>query len=195
MATEILVTVKTNGQIVFGDHAGDFAPATANVLAIGTPTEVQLAMAGVAAGEARQSAKVTLPDPRPAHYSFIASPEMATSVVAGETIALYWAPSTNSIAANGNPGGVSGSDADYTGTAASTMEESLKQLQYIGVFVLTDDATGTVQIAVCIGGEEFRPRERYGSLIVVNRSTVAAHSDDVEWGIYMDPHDVPEFQA
>ena len=59
MANEILVKVGT--QILFGDHAGDYVGGTGNnKLEIGTPTDVQIACASLAAGAARQSAKVDL---------------------------------------------------------------------------------------------------------------------------------------
>ncbi len=175
MPNEVLI--KTGTQLSFADHAGDFSPTAANDLEQGTPTNVQLALASVADAAARQSAKVDLGATRAAQFSVVAAIEFAATPTAGEVVELYWAASPDSTAANGNPGGASGSDAAYSGTAASTLAESVKQLQWVGNFVCTDDATTTIQIAH-VG--MFSPLERYGSLIVKNESGAAIHSDDVE---------------
>jgi hypothetical protein len=84
---------------------------------------------------------------------------------------------------------VSGSDAAYSGYS-SNLAASVLQLDLIGVFVCTAQATGTVQVAE-IG--YFSPSERYGSLIVKNESAAAFHSDDVESHVVFDPI-VPEIQ-
>lgn len=181
MANEVLQKVGT--QISFADHAGDFAPAAANSLEQGTPTDVQLSLASVADDAARQSAKFDFGATRAAQFSLMAAMEIAATPVAGQTIEFYLAPSPDATAANGNPGGVSGSDAAYTGYS-SNLDNSLKQLLFIGAMVVTAQATGTVQIGF-IG--VFSPPERYGSLIVVNRSGASLHSDDVEIHVVIGP--------
>ena len=130
MANQVLVEVGNS--ISFADHAGDFSPAAANNLEQGTPTDCQLSLLSLSNTAARQSAKVDLGENRARRYSVMAAFEFAATPTAGEVVELYWAPSPNSTAANGNPGGASGSDSAYSGTGASTLAESVEQLQFIG---------------------------------------------------------------
>lgn len=194
MATSKNLVAEMDGtpkQISFADHAGDFSPA--NSLEFGTPTDCQLSMASVATGAARQSAKVDLGAVRALLYAVRASFEFAATPTAGHVVSLYWNNSSNSTAANGNMGNASGSDAAYAGYS-SNLAATLPQLQFIGDFVMTAQATGTIQYG-SVG--TFMPRERYGSLIVVNHlagSGAAFHSDDVECNVVFDPI-VPQGQA
>lgn len=181
MPNEVLL--KTGTQLSFADHAGDFAPAAANSLEQGTPTDVQLSLASVADAAARQSAKFDLGATRADWYKIMAAFELAATPTAGEIIELYIGWSPDATAANGNPGGLSGSDAAYTGYS-SNLAASVKQLQLVGTFVCTAQATGTVQIADC---GLFTPAERYGVLVVKNESGAAFHSDDVESHVVFDP--------
>lgn len=174
MANEVLL--KTGDQFSFADHAGDFSATAANDLEQGTPTDVQLSLASVADDAARQSAKFDLGATRAGYYSVVAAIEFAATPTAGEIVEFYVAWSPDATAANGNPGGCSGSDAAFTGYS-SNLDDSLKQLDLVGVMTTTVQATTTVQIAA-VGG--FVPKERYGCLVVVNRSGAALHSDDVE---------------
>lgn len=183
MATNDIKLVTGATQISFADHAGDFSPAAANVLESGTPTDVQISLASVADGAARQSAKFDFGATRAEEYTVLAALEFAATPTAGEVIELYLAPSTNSTAANGNPGGVSGSDGAYSGYS-SNLADSVKELMLIGLFVNTAQATGTVQKAVC---GRFRPPTRYGTLVVKNESGASLHSDDVEMNVVFDP--------
>ncbi len=70
------------------------------------------------------------------------------------------------------------------------MAASILQLDWIGNFVCTAQATPTVQVAE-VG--IFSPTERYGSLVVRNESAAAFHSDAVESHVVLDPI-MPEFQ-
>jgi hypothetical protein len=193
MANKVLVQEMdaTPPQITFADVGGDFGPTAANDLrhATAADTEVQITLAALADGAARQSAKVDLGEHRAAEYHVRAAFEIAATPTAGDVIELYWAPSQHATAANGNPGGASGADAAYAGYA-SNMAASVLQLQFIGVFVCTANATATVQV-----GEVgvFSPPERYGSLIVRNESNAALHADDVEIHVVFDPI-IPEIQ-
>lgn len=186
MANEILQKVGT--QILFGDHSGDYVGGSGNnKLEIGTPTDVQISCANLAAGAARQSAKVDLGAKRPRAYSIMMSLEMATDPIAGETVDLYWSPSPSSSAAVANGGGCSGADAAYAGYVASTLAEGLANLIFIGSMNLAvmNDADGVPQLEM-IG--VFSPPDRYGSLVVVNGSAADNfHSDDVEFGVSFQP--------
>jgi hypothetical protein len=191
MATKTLVQEMddTPPQICFADVGNDFSPTAANDLRKGTDTECQLSLASVADSAYRQSAKVDLGEHRAQAYMVRAAFELAATPTAGDVISLYWAPSSSSTAATGNAGGVSGSDAAYTGYS-SNADDSVEQLVHIGDFICTVQATTTVQVAE-VG--MFMPSERYGSLVVRNESGAAFHSDDVECHVVFDPI-VDEFQ-
>lgn len=167
----------------FADHAGDFSPAAGSSLEHGTPTDVQLSLASVANNAARQSAKADLGANRPEAFAVYAAFEFAATPTAGNVVELWWNPSHSSTAANANVGGCSGSDAAYAGYS-SNLDASIKQLQYIGDFVCTAQATATVQVAR-VG--TLYPEQRYGSLVVYNKSGAAFHSDDVECHVVFEP--------
>jgi len=169
--------------ISFADHANDFAPTAANAIELGTPTDVAIQLASVANNAARQSAKADLGANRYELYEVWAAFELAATPTAGNVIELWWAPSPSGTAGTANPGGVSGTNAAYTGYS-SNLDASIKQLQYIGDFVCTAQATATVQVAR-VG--LLRPRHRYGSLVVYNKSGAAFHSDDVECNVVFYP--------
>jgi hypothetical protein len=189
MVSKILVQEQdgTPKQIVFADHAGDFNPTAANDLRISddgsNEADYDVELANVADDAAGQSVKADLGENRAVEYSVRAAFEFAATPTAGETVELYWAPSHKAAAGSGNPGNVTGADAAYSGYS-SNLDASLKQLEFIGAFVVTTQATATVQVGeVAV----FAPGERYGSLIVVNRSGSAFHSDDVESHVVFDP--------
>jgi hypothetical protein len=171
-------------QICFADHANDFAPATGNSLEQGTPTDVEMQMASVTDGAACQSDQVDLGASRPQKFDVSACLEFAATPNAGDIVELYWAPSPDGTAANGNPGGVSGSKGAYTGDS-SNLAAAVKQLQYIGPFICTEVATSEdVQIAN-VG--VLKPKHRYGTLVMKDESGANMHSDDVEMHIVFDP--------
>ena len=93
MANEVILSNPT-GQLLFADHAGDFgaAPATAaNTLIIGTPTDIQIDLTGIAAsGGARASSKSASLDSRPALYSVDTCIEFETAPADGGTVDFYW---------------------------------------------------------------------------------------------------------
>ena len=172
---------KVGDQLCFRDST-DFNPAAANDLTQ-SPTNVQIDCTSLADAAARQSDKIDLGARRAPAYAVMAAFEIAATPTAGDLIELYWAPSPDATAANGNPGGVSGADAAYAGYSAN-LAASVKQLQLIGTFVCTAQATGTIQIAF-VG--VFSPTERYGTLVVKNESAAAFHSDMVETHVVFDP--------
>jgi hypothetical protein len=177
-----LVQKTGTPQISFADHP--LTPSTANVLEVGTPTDVQITLANLSNGAARQSNQVDLGATRAAKYNVIACLEFAVAPTVGAIVELYWAPSGNSTAANGNPGGVSGSDAAYTGDS-SNLDDAVKQLYYIGPFVCTEVEDTEGQQIADIG--ILTPKERYGTLVVKNESGQALHSDDVEMNVVFNP--------
>jgi len=181
MANEVLLKVGT--QISFADHAGDFSPAAGTSLEQGTPTDVQISLASVADTAGRHSAKVDLGATRARAYSVMASFEFAATPTSGAVVELYWAPSPDSTAANGNPLSITGADAAAP-SGLGTLAELVAACLHIGNFVTTDDATTSVQTAYV---STFSPPERYGCLIVKNESGAAFHSDDVECHVVFNP--------
>ena len=181
MALPDTAVVQVGTQIVFANTA-EHSPSTNNNL--GTRTD-QIDLGGtVGTLTARQSDQVDLGASRAFGYSVVAAIEFATAPADGDTVDFYWAPSNNATAAVANPGGVSGADGAYTGTAGSTITESLAQCMYIGSLSCTNDATTTVQIGY-IGS--FMPPERYGTLVVYNNTGVSYHSDAVEMSVSLTP--------
>lgn len=183
-----ILNVVGDGQILFRDST-DYSPAAANTLTQGSPTAVQLDLTSVANSAARQSDKADLGANRPVGYWVRAAFEFAATPTAGEFVELWWAPSQSATAANGNPGGVSGSDSAYTGYS-SNLGDSVLQLLFVGRFTVTAQATGTVQTAEC---GYFKPPTRYGSLVAYNRSGASFHSDMVESSVVFQP-DYPQVQ-
>jgi len=196
MANKVLIQAVDGvpKQICFADHAADFsAPTAANDLRVTTDgsqeTDVQFDFASVADAAYRQSTKFDFGADRAEFYNARGAFEFAATPVAGERVYLYLAPSHSATAGTGNPGGVSGADGAYTGYS-SNAAASAKQLLLIGVGYVTAQATATVQI---IEFGVFSPPERYASLVALNDSGAAMHSDAAEINIVFDPI-VPEVQ-
>jgi len=180
MASDISLTV--GAQILF-NHVATYSPATLNNLELGTPTDVEIDLTDVAAGEAEGSAKADLGANRAPAYAVHAAIEFATAPVTGTYVEFFWAPSVSGTAGQGNPGYVTGSAAAYTGTPG-TLAEGLAQLTPIGVMPCGADATGTIQTAY-LG--LFSPPTRYGTLIVYNATADNFHSDAVEMAVSFTP--------
>lgn len=188
-----LILVTPGSQILFANHGGDYIGGTGNnALQIPEAIEVQINTTSLAAGAARQSNKIDLGESRADFFSVVMSLEMDTDPVAGETVDLHWSPSPIANTAPpalsvGNAGGCSGADSAYTGYAESTLAEALLDLDFIGSLNLAvmNDSDGVPQLGK-VGA--FSPTERYGSLIVVNRCTVALFMNDaVEFAVSFMP--------
>ena len=150
----------------------------------------QIDLTSVASAAARQGAKADLGATRAAKYEVFIAVEFASGAISDETVDLYFAWSPSSTAANANPGGVSGSDAAYTGTAGDSLDDSVKQLEYVGSLTTTSDQTTVVQYGKI--GEIFAPSQ-YVNPVLVNGSTGALVSDAVEMYIALIPI-IDEFQ-
>lgn len=177
----------TPKQIVFADHAGDFGPTAANDLRITTDgsqeLDVQAALASLANGSYWQSAKFDFGSKWAEFYDVRAAIEHAATPTAGLTWSLWLSYSDSGTAGTGNSGGASGSSAAFTGYSSNAVD-AVKQMHHIGWLICTAQATGTVQI---MDGRRFAPRSRYASLIILNASGAAHHSDDVESNIVFNP--------
>ena len=173
MANEILV--KSGTPVVWADatdYAGDG----------GTRTH-QIDLTSLADAAARQGAKADLGATRAQRFAVTLCVEMAVAPVSKTTVALYWAASPHATAATMNPGGCSGADAAYTGTAGDSMDDSLMQLIFIGNLILTADATTVLQSQTFI----LFPPHRYGMPVVDNNGGQAMHSDAVECFVSLTP--------
>jgi hypothetical protein len=106
--------------------------------------------------------------------------EMAATPTAGNAINLFASYSATTGAGKGN---TSGSDAAYTGYS-SNIDQSTKQLEFLGSHIVTGQATTTVQksnVGICF------PKGRYLNLVVDNRAGSAVHSDDSNCVITLTP--------
>jgi hypothetical protein len=158
--------------------------ATAKVFAA-SGGDAAITLTSVANAAARQSAKIDLGSTRGLIYRVKAAFEIAATPTAGNTIDLYWAPSTSGTAGTDNPASVSGTDAAYSGYS-SNLTAAIKQLIFIGSFVCTAQATATVQVAF-VGS--FVPPTQYGSLVVVNNSGAALHSSATNMNVTFIPEE------
>lgn len=179
MANEVLV--KSGTPVVWADttdYAGDG----------GTRTH-QIDLTDLADGAARQGAKADLGATRAEKYAVTLCIEMALAPASGDTIALYWAASPQAAAAIMNPGGCSGADAAYTGTAGDSMDDSLVQLLFIGNLILTSDTDPVLHSMTFT----LFPPYRYGMPVVDNNGGQAMHSDAIECFVSLTPI-IPEIQ-
>lgn len=183
MANEILQKV---GQQLRFCVSGDYSPADSGTdFTIGTPTNVTLTLSGVANNAGRQSDKCDLGATRAAAYEcMIAVDFTGETPTVGNTVEVYWAPSTSGTAANGNVAGNSGLDGAAPGGALGsiTLDEFVKQCIYVGQLVVHDGAVvqnGFVGI-LC-------PPGRYGQIVVYNKSGDAFEADNVEMAVFLTP--------
>jgi hypothetical protein len=152
----------------------------------GLARTAQIDLTSVSSAAARQGAQADLGATRWPQYVVSVAMEFASGTVSGETVDIYWAGSPSGTAANANPGGTSGSDAAYTGTAGDSLADSVKQLTFIGSLVTTSDNTTVVQygnVGVLFGDSMLR----YGMPVVVNNSTGALVGDAVEMYVALTP--------
>lgn len=135
----------------------------------------QIDLTSIANGAARQGDKVDF-TATPAHwYEVHVGMELDVAPTAGNEIDIYFSASASGTAGTGNEGGASGADGAYQ---AGSEAEWVRQLTYVGSIALTNDAATTVQ-RKCVN-PAFVPPQRYGSVIVYNRSGQALEGDAVE---------------
>ena len=171
--------VKDGTPIVWADGANDFS----NALNGYTATHA-MQLATLAAAAAYQGAKADLGATRAARHAVHVAIEMNVAPASGATVDFYWAASHDATAADNNPGGCSGANAAYTGTAGDSIADSVKQLIYLGSLVLTADADTIIQCAVF---PELVVPLRYGMPVVVNNGGQAFEGDDVEMYVALIP--------
>lgn len=179
MANEILV--KSGTPVVWADitdYAGDGGARTH-----------QIDLTDLADGAARQGAKADLGATRAKQYTMTVCVEMAVPPASGAAVDIYWASSPHATAGTLNPGGCSGADAAYTGSAGDSLDDSLMQLLPLGGMSLTSDADPVLQTYTVT----LFPPHRYGMPVIDNNGGQAMHSDAIECFISLTPI-IPEVQ-
>ena len=186
MATS-LVKVTDGTPIVWADLTDYSSTVT------GLARTAQIDLTSVAAGAARQGAKIDLGATRASLFRVFVAIEFASGALSGEVVRFYHAGSPSATAGNANPGGTSGADAGYTGTAGDSLADSLPQLQIIGNLRTTSDNTTVVQYGT-VGYLLGDTIERYGMPVVFFDCTPAAVADAVEMLVAYIPTN-PDIQA
>lgn len=174
------------GTVIVVADTTDHGPAANNNL--GTRTD-QIDCTNLAAGAARQSDKLFFGTNLDLEIVFasVVEWEVTPEIAAGETLDFYMAWSHSATAAVGNPGGVGGADAAYTGYAAGGLDDSLKQLHFLGSMVM-DNVITTDQAQIDTAIATFTPRASWGTLVVDNSAASAAlHSDMDETSFVFTP--------
>lgn len=106
--------------------------------------------------------------------------EHAATPTAGNTIDIHC---FFAAASGAGKGGTSGSSGAYTGYA-NNINACLVGNSFIHSHVCTSNATTTVQKPE---GSTFRPRNRYGNFVAVNRTLAALHSTETNQLIRLTP--------
>ena len=186
MATN-LVKITEQTAIVWADTT-DYSSTVS-----GLARTDQIDLTSVAAAASRQGDKKDMGATRWPSYIVTVGIEIASIAASGETIDLYWASSPHATAGNANPGGTSGADAAYTGSAGDSLADSLHQLTFIGSLVTTADNTTTIQYGT-VGTLNGDAIQRYGMPVLVNNSAGALMTDATEMFIALTPTG-PDVQA
>lgn len=173
MANEILH--KQGTPVVFSDTT-DYSATNS-----GFTRTAQIDLTSIANGAARQSDKADLGATRARLYAVRVGIEYDVAPTAGTVTEFYWSASTSGTAGTGNDGGASGADGAYK---AGEEDEWKKQLIWLGNLVNTNDAATTVQYQT-IGF--FTPPQRYGQVVVLNKSGQAYEGDAVEMFVALVP--------
>ncbi len=174
MPNQILVL---SGTALVWANAGDFGNSPI------ADTD-QINLTSLASLAARQGDKGDLGALRAAQYAVALRVELDVAPTSpGAGYSLWWAPSVAAAAATANPGGVTGSDAAYTGTAGDSLADSIQQLTLIGTCAPTSDADTVIQQTTFM----FSPENRYGTPVVYNESDQAFEGDGIEMSIIFMP--------
>lgn len=144
----------------------------------------QIDLTSIGAAAARQGAKVDLGDIRPRKWLVSVGIEFDVAPSSADTVEFYWAGSPSSTAGNANPGGTTGADAAYSGTAGDSLADSLPQLQFIGALIATADAATVVQYQTVGVLEDVY---RFGMPVVFNNADQAFEGDAVEMFVALTP--------
>ncbi len=166
MANEVLV--KAGTPLVWKASGGDYA----------------MTMASIAIDAARQGVKGDLGATRAARFAMTVENNMNVAPTAGTSvIEYYWSSSPSATAGTQNDGAASGTDAAYTGSAGSSVDETKVQMMLVGALPLTNDADTVVQQATFICSFA----HRYGMPVLINKADQALEGDDDAHRITLTP--------
>lgn len=171
-----------NGTLIVLGNSTDHNPTAG--IAPTEPDTHQINLTSLAAGAYRQSVKIDFGATRARDWRMSAAIEPVSAPTAGDVVEFYLGFSSDSTAANGNPGNLSGSDSAWTGygAASTDADEVAGQLDYIGQLSFGADAD------VHVGGVGvFTPWKRYGILVVRNGLSVALDTDAIQMSIHLSP--------
>ncbi len=173
MANEVLV--KNGTQICWADTT-DFGDSP-------VARTLQIDLTSLADGAAREGAKADLGATRAARYSVTLRIELDVAAASGAVVDLYMGQSPHGTAGTANPGGLTGADAAYTGTAGDSVGDSIVQCSWVGSLACTSDADTVIQQSTFA----FVPSERYVIPVVFNNAGQAFEGDAVEMSVLMTP--------
>lgn len=142
--------------------------------ALGARTHA-LNLTNLASDAYRQSAKFDFGATHAREWEVTCAVEFTSAPAATGEVMVWIGYSSSATAGTGNPSNLTGADAAYLGygAAATDATEVIEQLQRIGAFPVSND------IAVQIGHVGLIvPRERYGIVVVRNRTSVALDASD-----------------
>lgn len=175
-----LIGIQIGTPIIWADFAGDFGDIIAG-------TEKQITLATLASAAARQGVKADMATIATTHlaqrFSVLLRLEWDVAPADGASADLYWSSSPSNTAGTLNDGAASGADAAYTGSAGSTIAETVQQLQFIGSMLCTNDAATVIQQTTFITTLP----NRYGMPVLVNNGGQALEGDDIEMCIVFTP--------
>lgn len=172
MATN-LVKVTDGTAIVWADTT-DYSSTVTGLI-----RTHQIDLTSISAGAARQGAKADFGVTRAQRYRIYVAIEFDSMSESDEEVEFYHAGSPSATAGNANPGGTSGADAAYTGTAGDVLVDSLRPLIGLGSLITTSDDTTVVQYGT-IGYIDGCDMERYGMPVVFLNTTPETVADAVE---------------
>ncbi len=165
MANEILVKVGTS--LTWQASGGDYA----------------ITLASIGVNAARQGAKGDLTALRAARFAMTVRINMNVAPTAGNVIEFYWASSPSATAGTENDGAASGTNAAYTGSAGGSVDETKRQLLWVGNLILTPDSDTVVQQTTFV----FSAPHRYGMPVLVNKADQILEGDDTDHQIEVTP--------
>lgn len=177
MATQ-KVKITSGTPIVWADTT-DYSSTNS-----GFTRTAQIDLTSLANSAARQGAAVDLGATRSQRYRVVCGFELDVAPTSAAAIGVYFAESE--VSAKALPGGTSGSDAAYTGTAGDALADAINQLTRVGEFYCTSDAATVVQYQIV--GQLVDPL-RYVFPVVYNTAGQAFEGDAVEMFIALIPLD------
>lgn len=143
----------------------------------------QIDLTSLASTAARQGEKADLGATRGQIHVAVLRVEFDVAPASLGIVSARWAASNSAASGTANPGGVTGVDAAYTGTAGDSLADSIEQLTLIGSLPATSDADTIIQQKAWM----FFPELRYGSPVIYDEADQAFEGDAVEMSFALWP--------